>query len=114
MLHFLEYQVKFQIREGKRLSNISIIHIQNYSNYEIGYYDTASKELYILEDNHFNVATNRRDNVLSVLTVFDGITDLNVIFILSIFAVSIVTVTVTLVLYLISTKNQRSRQLVSH
>ena len=89
-----------QIREGKRLSNISIIHIQNYSNYEIGYYDTASKELYILEDNHFNVATNRRDNVLSVLTVFDGITDLNVIFILSIFAVSIVTVTVTLVLYL--------------
>ena len=29
-----------QIREGKRLSNISIIHIQNYSDYEIGYYDT--------------------------------------------------------------------------
>ena len=48
-----------QIREGKRLSNISIIHIQNYSNYEIGYYDTASKELYILEDNRFNVAINR-------------------------------------------------------
>ena len=89
-----------QIREGKRLSNISIIHIQNYSNYEIGYYDTASKELYILEDNHFNIATNLRDNVLSVLTVYDGITDLNVIFILSIFAVCIVTVTVTLVLYL--------------
>ena len=90
-----------QIREGKRLSNISIIHIQNYSNYEIGYYDTASKELYIiLEDKLFNVATNPRDTVLSVLTVYDGITDLNVIFILSIFAVSIVTVTVILVLYL--------------
>ena len=86
-----------QIREGKRLSNISIIHIQNYSNYEIGYYDTASKELYILEDNRFNVAINPRDNVLAV---YDGITDLNVIFILSIFVICVVTVTVTLVLYL--------------
>ena len=86
-----------QIREGKRLSNISIIHIQNYSNYEIGYYDTASKELYTLEDNiPFKVVTIPRD---SILTVHDGITDLDVIFVLSIFAVCIGIVTVTLILY---------------
>ena len=86
-----------QIREGKRLSNISIIHIQNYSEHEIGYYDTASKELYILEDNiPFKVVTIPRD---SVLTVHDGITDLDVIFVLSIFAVCIGIVTITLILY---------------
>ena len=77
-----------QIREGKKLGNISIIHFQNYSNYEIGYYDTASKELYILEDDLFKV-----------FTVYDGITDLSVIFVLSIFAVCIIIVTVTLILY---------------
>ena len=86
-----------QIREGKRLSNISIIHIQNYSNYEIGYYDTASKELYTLEDNiPLKVVTIPRDNVL---TVHDGITDLDVIFILSIFAFCIGIVTIILILY---------------
>ena len=86
-----------QIREGKRLSNISIIHIQNYTDYEIGYYDTASKELHTLEDNNpFKVVTIPRD---SVLTVHDGITDLDVIFVLNIFAVCVGIVTVTLILY---------------
>ena len=86
---------QFQIREGKRLSNISIIHIQNY---EIGYYDTASKELlYLLEDDLFNVATIPRDKVF---TVYDGITDLSVMFVLSIFAVCIIIVTITLILYI--------------
>ena len=86
-----------QIREGKRLSNISIIHIQNYSNYEIGYYDTASEELYTLEDSiPFKVVTIPRDSVLSV---HDGITDLDVIFVMIAFAVCIGIVTVTLILY---------------
>ena len=80
-----------QIREGKRLSNISIIHIQNYSDYEIGYYVTASKELHTLEDNiPFKVA---RDNLINVYNY------LTIIFKLSIFAVCIGIVTVTLILY---------------
>ena len=83
-----------QIREGKRLSNISIIHIQNYSDYEIGYYDTASKKLYTLEDNIlFKVVNTPRDNVVT------GITDLDFIIVLSIFTVCIGIVTVTLILY---------------
>ena len=60
---FLGISGQVQIREGKRLSNISIIHIQNYSNYEIGYYDTAFKELYTLED---NLTTIPRGNRLKV------------------------------------------------
>ena len=73
-----------QIREGKRLSNISIIHIQNYSNYEIGYYDTASKELYTLEDNNpFNLATIPRGNKLKV---YDQISDSHVALVLLVFA----------------------------
>ena len=84
-----------EIREGKRLSNISIIHIQNYSEHEIGYYDTASKELSTLEDNiPFKVVNTPRDNAL---TVHDRITDLSL---LSIFAVCIIIVTVTLILYI--------------
>ena len=87
-----------EIREGKRLSNISIIHIQNYSEHEIGYYDTASKELSTLEDNiPSKVVTIPRDNAL---TAHDEISDLDVIFILSIFAVCIIIVTVTLILYI--------------
>ena len=84
------------IREGKRLSNISIIHIQNYSDYEIGYYDTASKELFILEDDLSNVATIPRDKVF---VVYSRITDLDVIFELIAFDVCIGIVTVTLILY---------------
>ena len=83
-----------QIREGKRLSNISIIHIQNYSNCEIGYYDTASEELYTLEDEiPFIVAAIPRCNLIEV---YDHLT---VIINLSIFAVCIIIVTVTLILY---------------
>ena len=52
--------------------------------------------LYILENDLFNVATIPRDKVF---TVYDGITDLSVIFVLSIFAVCIIIVTVTLILY---------------
>ena len=86
-----------QIREGKRLSNISIIHIQNYSNYEIGYYDTASKELYTLEDNNpFKVANTPRGKRQ---IIYDRISDSHVALVLLVFAFFLTLVTVNLILY---------------
>ena len=84
-----------QIREGKRLSNISIIHIQNYSDYEIGYYDTTSKELYILEEN--NVTAIPRGYKLKV---YDRISDLHIALVLLFFSFFLTLVTVNLILYI--------------
>ena len=86
-----------QIREGKRLSNISIIHIQNYSNYEIGYYDTASKELYTLEGNNpFKVANTPRGNMLKV---YNRHSNLHVISSLIVFAFIITLLTIILIIF---------------
>ena len=86
-----------QIREGKRLSNISIIHIQNYSNYELGYYDTESKELYTLENNNpFNITAIPRGNRLMI---YDRISDSHIALVLLILAFFLTLVTVNLILY---------------
>ena len=86
-----------QIREGKRLSNISIIHIQNYSNYEIGYYDTASKELYTLEDNNPFKAANTPMGNRQI--IYDRISDAHIALVLLVFAFFLTLVTVNLILY---------------
>lgn len=84
-----------RISNGKRLSNISIVQVQDGNTVEIGYYDTESKQ--IIYSNPFTSGNIPRGTIMEV---YDTSSVVHITLVMCVFVLCFIFVTVVLVLFI--------------